>query len=308
MVELCGLHRYFGSLKAVNDVSFRFERRQVFGFIGPNGAGKTTTMRILATIDVPTQGDAFIDGYSVTNDPDRVRQLIGFMPDSFAPYPNMNCFEYLDFFARAYRLRGKARRVAVRRVMSFTELAELADKPIDSLSKGMRQRLCLARALIHDPKVLVLDEPASGLDPRARIELRELIKLLAEDDKAVLISSHILTELAEMCHAVAIIELGKIVAAGPVDAIQAMHQALSLVEIRVLRDVALVERWLGEQPDVGEVQVNGRDLTVHFPADEETQTELLHRMTVANLPIVSFRSRQENLEDVFMAVTKGKVQ
>jgi ABC-2 type transport system ATP-binding protein len=308
MVELRGIHRYFGSLRAVNDVSFRIERRQVFGFIGPNGAGKTTTMRILATIDVPTLGDAYVDGHSVTNDPDRVRRLIGFMPDSFAPYPNMNCSEYLDFFARAYWLRGRARRLAVHRVMGFTELTELSDKPIDTLSKGMRQRLCLARALIHDPQVLVLDEPASGLDPRARIELRELIKLLAEDNKAILISSHILTELAEMCHAVAIIELGRIVAAGPVHAIQAVNQALSLLEIRVLGEADRVERWLREQPDVGQILVDGRDLTVHFPADESAQSHLLRRMALADLPILSFRSRQENLEDVFMAVTKGKVQ
>lgn len=308
MVEICGLHRYFGSLRAVSDVSFQFNRGQAFGFIGPNGAGKTTTMRILATIDVPMKGDAFVDGYSVVSDPDQVRQLIGYMPDNFAAYANVNCWEYLDFFARAYGLRGKARLTAVRRVMSFTELFELSEKPIDTLSKGMKQRLCLARALIHDPKVLILDEPASGLDPRARIELRELIKLLAGDGKAILISSHILTELAEMCDAVAIVELGKIVAAGPVKSIQATSRALALVDIGVLRDIDLVERWLREQPDVGEVQVNNRELTVHFPADEAAQAALLHRMAVAGLPISSFRSRQENLEDVFMAVTKGKVQ
>ena len=308
MLDLCELHRYFGSLKAVNDVSFRIERGQVFGFIGPNGAGKTTTMRILATIDVPTHGDAFVDGFSVIDDPDRVRQLIGFMPDSFATYPNMNCWEYLDFFARAYRLRGRARRTAVRRVMSFTDLSDLAEKPIDILSKGLKQRLCLARALIHDPQLLILDEPASGLDPRARIELRELIKLLAEDDKAVLISSHILTELAEMCDAVAIIELGKIVAAGPVNEIRATGQTVSLIEIRVLRDAALVERWLREQPDVLDVHVNGQNLSVRFPADDEAIAGLFQRLALARLPVMSFRGRQETLEDVFMAVTKGKVQ
>jgi ABC-2 type transport system ATP-binding protein len=308
MVEICGLHRYFGSLKAVDDVTFQFGRGQAFGFIGPNGAGKTTTMRILATIDVPTQGDAFVDGYSVVSDADRVRDLLGYMPDSFTTYANVNCGEYLDFFARAYGLRGKARLTALRRVMAFTELNELAEKPIDSLSKGMRQRLCLARALIHDPKVLILDEPASGLDPRARIELRELIKLLAGDGKAILISSHILTELAEMCDAVAIIELGKIVATGPVNAIQSTSRALALLEISVLRDAGHAENWLREQADVGEVHANGNDFTVHFPADPDAQAGLLQRMIAARLPIVSFHSRHENLEDIFMAVTKGKVQ
>jgi ABC-2 type transport system ATP-binding protein len=308
MVEICGLHRYFGSLKAVDNVSFQFDRGQAFGFIGPNGAGKTTTMRILATIDVPTRGDAFVDGYSVVSDADRVRDLLGYMPDNFTTYANVNCGEYLDFFARAYGLRGRARLTALRRVMAFTELNELAEKPIDSLSKGMRQRLCLARALIHDPKVLILDEPASGLDPRARIELRELIKLLAGDGKAILISSHILTELAEMCDAVAIIELGKIVATGPVNAIQSTSRALALLEISVLRDAEQAEQWLRDQPDVGEVVPSGNDFTVHFPADREAQAGLLERMIHARLPIVSFHSRNENLEDIFMAVTKGKVQ
>src|SRR5262245_17038023 len=308
MVEICGLHRYFGSLKAVDDVSFQFNRGQAFGFIGPNGAGKTTTMRILATIDVPTRGDAFVDGYSVVSDADRVRDLLGYMPDSFTTYANVNCGEYLDFFARAYDLRGKARLTALRRVMAFTELSELAEKPIDSLSKGMRQRLCLARALIHDPKVLILDEPAAGLDPRARIELRELIKLLAGDGKAILISSHILTELAEMCDAVAIIELGKIVAAGPVNAIQSTSRALALLEISVLRDAETAEQWLRDQPDVGEVLASGSEFTIHFPADREAQAGLLERMIHARIPIVSFRSRNENLEDIFMAVTRGKVQ
>lgn len=308
MVEVTGLHRHFGSLKAVNDVSFSIGRGQVFGFIGPNGAGKTTTMRILATIDVPTHGDAYVDGYSVVNDPDTVRRVIGFMPDHFATYPNVNCWEYVDFYARAYSLRGRARVSAVDRVMKFTELNGLASKPIDGLSKGMRQRLCLARAMIHNPKVLILDEPAAGLDPRARIELRELIKLLAAEGKAILISSHILTELAEMCTVVGIIELGQIVATGPVDSIKATNRIVSVMEIRVLRDVDSVAAWLRDQPDVDEVETTDRNVTFHFPSDESAQAELLERMAAARLPLVSYRSREENLEDVFMAVTKGRVQ
>jgi len=308
MVEVVGLHRYFGNVRAVFGVSFRFERGQVFGFIGPNGAGKTTTMRILATIDVPLRGDAYIGGYSVVNDPDRVRRIIGFMPDHFAAYSNVNCWEYVDFYARAYGLRGKERMAAVRRVMAFTELDTLAEKAIDGLSKGMRQRLCLARALIHDPLVLILDEPAAGLDPRARIELRELIKLLAAEGKAILISSHILTELAEMCDVVGIIELGQLVATGPVDAIQTTNRAVSLIEIRTLRDTDQVVNWLRGQPSVGELHVDGRDIHLHFSADEESQSRLLQELVTARLPSVVFSSRRETLEDVFMAVTTGKVQ
>jgi ABC-2 type transport system ATP-binding protein len=308
MVEVTGLHRHFGPLKAVNNVSFRIDRGQVFGFIGPNGAGKTTTMRILATIDVPTHGDATIDGYSVVNDPDTVRKVIGFMPDHFATYPNVNCWEYVDFYARAYGLRGRVRRQSVERVMKFTELNTLAQKPIDGLSKGMRQRLCLARAMIHDPKVLILDEPAAGLDPRARIELRELIKLLAAEGKAILISSHILTELAEMCTVVGIIELGQIVATGPVDSIKATNRVVSVMEVRALREPDRVIAWLGGQADVTDIETSDRNVTFHFSADEAAQAELLERMAAAKLPLISFRSREENLEDVFMAITKGRVQ
>jgi ABC-2 type transport system ATP-binding protein len=220
-LELRHLHRFFGRLKAVDDVSFKAYAGQVMGFIGPNGAGKTTSMRILATLDLPTAGDAFICGDSVVDYPDRVRKYLGFMPDSFGRYGDMNVVEFLDFYARAYGLRGDRRREAVEHVLVFTELRKLAEKPIKTLSKGMSQRLGLGRCLIHDPQVMVLDEPAAGLDPRARVELRELIRLLAtEMNKTVLISSHILTELSEICDSAAIIEAGRILAHGTIEEIQ----------------------------------------------------------------------------------------
>src|SRR4029079_1094127 len=225
LIELRHLHRYFGPTKAVVDMSFEVYAGEVFGYIGPNGAGKTTSMRILATLDEPTYGDALVDGFSVVDDPDRARRRLGFMPDFFGAYQNVNVTEYLDFFARAYGLRSYERKRAVDYVMEFTLLDQLADKPIDGLSKGMKQRLCLGRTMIHDPAVLILDEPAAGLDPRARIELREMIGRLAELGKTVLISSHILTELAEMCHRVGIIEQGRLLAVGSVDEISASSRA-----------------------------------------------------------------------------------
>ena len=225
MIELRRLHRFFGSTKAVNDISFEVKAGQVFGYIGPNGAGKTTSMRILATLDLPTAGDALVDGFSVINDPDRVRRRLGFMPDYFGTYSNVNCWEYLDFFARAYGLRGNDRRRALNYTMDFTGLDVLANKPINGLSKGMKQRLCLGRAMIHDPAVLILDEPAAGLDPRARIELREMINRLASDGKSILVSSHILTELAEMCDVVGIIEQGQLLATGSVADDDAVEKA-----------------------------------------------------------------------------------
>ena len=225
-IELCNLHRHFGRLRAVDGVSFKAYPGQVMGFIGPNGAGKTTAMRILATLDVPTAGEAFINGYSVVDDPDKVRRIVGFMPDSFGKYANMDVVEYVDFFARAYGLSGDIRRDAVERVLVFTELRKLANKPIKTLSKGMSQRLALGRTLVHDPSVLVLDEPAAGLDPRARIELRGLIHVLATDlHKTVLISSHILTELGEICDSAAIIEAGRLLASGTMTEINQAQRA-----------------------------------------------------------------------------------
>ncbi|MEX2559817.1 MAG: ABC transporter ATP-binding protein [Pirellulales bacterium] len=310
MIELRGLYRFFGRTKAVNDVSFSVARGQVFGYIGPNGAGKTTSMRILATLDMPTQGDAFVDGFSVVNDPDRVRNRLGFMPDSFGTYANVNVREYLDFFARAYGLRGNERLQALRYVMGFTKLDTLADKPTNGLSKGMKQRLCLGRAMIHNPAVLVLDEPAAGLDPRARIQLREMIRRLAADGKAILISSHILTELAEMCDMVGIIEQGRLLAVGSVAEIQRGQQAhhVSQVLVRALGDATPVANWLGERADISQIEVDGQQVTFLHQGGLESEADLLREMVEAGLRVVAFGRQAKTLEEVFMQVTQGHVQ
>jgi ABC-2 type transport system ATP-binding protein len=314
-IEFRHLHRYFGRLKAVNDVSFRAYRGQVMGFIGPNGAGKTTAMRILATLDVPTSGDAFINGYSVIDDPDKVRKIVGFMPDSFGKYANMNVLEYIDFFARAYGLAPRARRDAVERVLVFTELKKLVEKPVTALSKGMSQRLGLARTLINDPAVLILDEPAAGLDPRARIELRELVLLLARElNKTILISSHILTELGEICDSAAIIEAGRILASGTIDQINLAQRASqgrstgTAVYVRVLRDVERLERLLLEQPQASGVTLGAQTVTFEFSGDELALCGLLRLIVRAELDVVEFRGRSESLEDAFLAITKGVTQ
>ena len=225
MIELQQLSKQFGSTRAVDAVSFMVPRGSVFGYIGPNGAGKTTSMRILATLELPTAGDAFVEGLSSVNDPDRVRRRLGFMPDAFGTYSDTSCAEYLDFFARANGLIGRQRTQRIRWVIDFTGMRGMAEKPINGLSKGMRQRLCLGRALIHDPSTLILDEPAAGLDPRARIELRQIIRSLAAEDKTILISSHILSELAEMCDRVGIIEQGRLLANDTVDGLRGKSQA-----------------------------------------------------------------------------------
>jgi ABC-2 type transport system ATP-binding protein len=307
-IELRRLHRYFGDTRAVYDVSFAVPRGEVFGYIGPNGAGKTTSMRILATLDLPTFGDALVDGFSVVNDPDRVRHRLGFMPDAFGTYPSINCYEYLDFFARAYGLTGRERHQALRRTMSFTGLDKLAEKPIRGLSKGMKQRLCLGRAMIHDPAVLVLDEPAAGLDPRARIELREMIRQLAADGKTVLVSSHILTELGEMCDRVGIIEQGRLLATGRVAEIQQGQTQQSEVEVQVLGGGTGLHQWLSQRGDVQNISVHGEQVRFTHAGGREEQADFLKQMVLAGFRIAEFATHEKTLEDVFMQVTRGAVQ
>ena len=309
MLELRHLRRHFGATRAVDDVSFAVRRGQVFGYIGPNGAGKTTSMRILATLDLPDDGDALVDGFSVVDDPDRVRRRLGFMPDYFNTYANVDVREYLDFFARAYGLRGRQRTGAVDRVMAFTGLDVLADKPTDGLSKGMKQRLCLGRALIHDPAVLVLDEPAAGLDPRARIQLRGMIRALATEGKAVLISSHILTELAEICDVVGIIEQGRLLAVGTVEEIQKqVRSPHDVVEVRVLQRADALAEWLAKRPGVSELVTDGQAVRFLLAGDPQSEAALLRAIVEAGFPVVAFGARARTLEDVFMHVTEGRVQ
>lgn len=318
LVEVKHLTRRFGTFTAVTDVNFSFDAGEIYGFIGPNGAGKSTTMRILATLDIPSEGDCTVGGLSTVDDADEVRRLIGYMPDSYGTYPNMTVFEYLDFFARAYRLHGPARRRAVADVIDFCQLGGLREKLITTLSKGMKQRLCLGRCLIHDPKLLVLDEPSAGLDPRARIEFRELLRLLAQQGKAIFISSHILAELEELCHGVAIIEQGKLVTAGKVGAIKAQatanrdakggEQQLSTFEIRLAEPVDRLAEILAEQPELSEVRIAGLTVEARFSGGNTAQAVLLKRLIHAGLPIYHASGRSENLEDLFMHITEGKVQ
>ena len=308
MIELRRIHRFFGKTKAVNDVTFEVDRGQVFGYIGPNGAGKTTSMRILATLELPTYGDAFVDGLSVVNDPDLVRQRMGFMPDGFGTYANMNCAEYLDFFARAYGLMGANRQRAIQHTLGFTGLEKIASKSIRGLSKGMRQRLCLGRAMIHDPAVMILDEPANGLDPRARIELRKMIRELAEVGKTVLVSSHILTELAEMCDQVGIIERGQLLAVGKVEDIQRQMRPHVKIGIQLIGDAVKLQEWLKQQVDVSNLSSIGRQLTFDFAGDEVQRSELLASMIQAGFRPIEFQVEQQSLEDLFMQITTGAVQ
>ncbi|EMI55172.1 ABC transporter ATP-binding protein [Rhodopirellula sallentina] len=315
-IELRRLYRYFGKTKAVHDISFSVSRGHVFGYIGPNGAGKTTSMRILSTLDLPSYGDAFVDGFSVVNDPELVRRRLGFMPDSFGTYRDVNCEEYLDFFARAYGLVGRERTERLKWVLDFTGTVGMKEKPIRGLSKGMKQRLCLGRALVHDPAVMILDEPAAGLDPRARIQLRKMIRELADRGKTILISSHILTELAEMCDAVGIIEQGQLLATGSVDEIQRQRNQTREITLRVLdRANEAAERLTQLQNDsestshvLGEIVIDGELLRFGFEGELRDQAELVAWLVGEGYAVAEVTSHRKSLEDVFLQVTEGLVQ
>jgi len=323
LLQVKGLRRDFGALRAVDDVTFELAAGTILGFIGPNGAGKSTTMRIIATLDTPTAGEVLLDGQSVVDAPDKARPLIGYMPDRYGTYDDVTVWEFLDFFARAYGLKGAARQKRVASVMEFTGLIPLKDKLTSALSKGMRQRVALGRTLLHDPKLLILDEPADGLDPRARIELRELLRALADQGKAVLISSHILTELAEICDTCAIIEQGKLLATGKVADLLAQSQTGAGTELTIRLAVGAegeaayerAERVVLEQPRVGQVTREPGQLRVRLELEQgatraqvdEAAARLLAALVGAGVPVCAFSHRELNLEDAFMTVTKGRV-
>jgi ABC-2 type transport system ATP-binding protein len=323
LLEVRGLTRSFGVLRAVDGLSFQVDAGQIVGFIGPNGAGKTTTMRMIATLEVPTDGDILLEGKSVVERPDQARPRIGYMPDRYGTYEAMTVEEYLDFFGRAYRLNGTERRRRMESVLEFTGLAPLRERLTTELSKGMKQRVALGRTLLHDPPLLVLDEPADGLDPRARIELRELLRALADQGKAILVSSHILTELGELSDRCVIIEQGRLVAEGSVAELLARDAGGPVHEVQLRLasggQEALVraERVALEQPHVAHSSIEdgvlvlrlklpaGQALTPHWA--DPLCAELLRRWVSAGLPVCAFEARTANLEDAFMSATRGKV-
>jgi ABC-2 type transport system ATP-binding protein len=307
-IEVANLKKHFGTTRAVDDVSFSFSSGQVVGFVGPNGAGKTTTMRILSTLDEPTGGDAMIDGVSVVEDPERARHLVGYVPDSLPTHRDMSVHEYLDFFARAYGLKGERREKVIESIEEFTNLAGIRDKMLNALSKGMKQRVSLARSLLHDPPVLIMDEPAAGLDPRARVELRELLRVLSSQGKAILISSHILTELAEICHAAVIIEHGKILMAGAIGDLLNSSVPRRTVIVRVLDRQEDLHRELLQMPRIENARISGSEIALEVDGTEEACCDLLATLIQKGYRVLEFKLQRANLEEVFMNVTKGVVQ
>jgi ABC-2 type transport system ATP-binding protein len=332
-------HR-FGKLDVLRDVSFDVGEGEIFGFIGPNGAGKTTTIRVMATLLEPMAGKVEIDGWDVTIDPQEVRKVIGYMPDHAGVYERLTVREYLEFFADAYKVPTAGTTYAVvDAVMELTDLTKLRDKLVATMSKGMKQRLQLARTLLHDPKVLILDEPASDLDPRARIEIRDLLVELRAMGKTIFLSSHILTELADVCTSVAILERGKLVASGPISQIarrleatqagpppaQAVNAASSAsdvtapppapaaatrsVRVRAMAPLETVYSALVSLPGIRSVSPGpGGTITVEYEGDDSVVAAMVRAMVTANVPVTGVEPERNELERIFLEVTKGEVQ
>lgn len=305
MIQIKNLRKRYGKMEALKGLTLEIEKGTVFGFVGPNGAGKSTTMSILATLLEPTSGQAYVGGYEVTKSPKEVRKLIGYMPDFFGVYDNLTAEEYLDFYGANYDIPQAERKEIIPQLLELVNLSHKRDAYVDSLSRGMKQRLGLARCLVHNPEVLILDEPASGLDPRARIELREILKELRNMGKTIIISSHILPELAEMCDVIGIVEEGNLVAFGRVDEIYTRMQETKVLRIRLLDRFEEAMAHLQQKVNVSQVTHEGNWLVVGFTGDDQQQVELFRDLAVSGFPVAAFNEEQGDLEEIFLEITKG---
>lgn len=308
IIQTINLTKRYGKLVALSGLHLNIEQGECFGYIGPNGAGKTTTIRILATLLQPTWGEARVCGHTVGYESRMIRPLIGYVPDFFGAYEDMVVQEYLEFFAAAYNINGDQRKRVVGDVLELTDLSYKRDALVDSLSRGMKQRLSVARVLLHDPRVLFLDEPASGLDPRARIEMRELLKELRRMGKTIIISSHILHELAELCTTVGIIERGELLFHGPIDEIVRRTRTGTRVEVIVPSGQSQAEAVLGRLDHVQQVESDNGRLLVSLKGEMHDFSFIARALLDAKIPIREIREEQVNLETAFMRFTKGIVQ
>ena len=306
MIETHGLTKQYGQLFALKDLDLTLYRGDVYGFIGPNGAGKTTTMRILATLLNPTRGEAYVCGHSIYNSPKEIRRMIGYMPDFFGVYDDMKVIEYLEFFASAYRIKGEARRKICAEVLELVDLTYKRDALVTSLSRGMTQRLGLARVLLHNPQVLLLDEPASGLDPRARIEIRALLKQLRSMGKTILVSSHILPELADICNKIGIIEQGQLIVNGTVEDVMTQARTERILHIQVAgRPQQEAADLLEGRDEVETVDQRAGILIVKLKRPDIRHSALAQNLIEEGFELMLFKEEEINLETAFMHLTKG---
>lgn len=307
VIEIRGLQKDYRGFEALKGIDMTIEQGDIYGFIGPNGAGKTTTIRILATLLAPSAGSAHVKGLDVTRDPYAVKKLIGYMPDNFGVYDGMRLREYLDFFGAAYKIPVKKRRGIIEDVLMLTDLTSRADDFVSAFSRGLKQRCCLAKTLIHDPEVLLLDEPASGLDPRARLEIKELLKTLRDMGKTILISSHILSELADMCNKIAIIEKGELLASGDYREILDGIRTSRVLRIQVLEDGDNAETVLKNMPEINSVERTGDDFLVETQHTRREFGAILQQLLQKGVHVIGFYEKEGTLEEVFLHVTKGGI-
>lgn len=307
MIEIRNFRKTYGDFVAVEDLSLSITAGEMFGFIGPNGAGKSTTIRFLATLLRATGGTATVNGHDVAKEPLKVRQSIGYMPDNFGVYDGMKVWEFLDFFAVAYQIPRDRRKGVIGDVLELLDLTHKRDDYVNGLSRGMKQRLCLAKTLVHDPPVLILDEPSSGLDPRARLEVKALLKELRRMGKTILISSHILTELADCCTSIGIIERGQLLLHGPMETVYRQIQRNRHIEVRFRGDVDAGVSLIRSDPNVRSVQVDTRSCVVELAGSDQDVERLMRQLATSEVGMMSFADKEPTLEDVFMMVTKGLV-
>lgn len=307
MIHCQNLVHQYGKSTALDDISLDIGSGEVMGFIGPNGAGKTTTIKILSTLLTPTSGEAFVGGYSTVRQSQEVHSIIGYMPDSIGVYENILVWEYLDFFAAAYLLPRSMRKQTISQVLELTGLTSHYQQPMVQMSKGMLQRLCLAKTLLHDPKILILDEPNSGLDPRARAETKNLLKLLNGMGKTIFISSHILPELADICTSISIIQNGRIITTGKVDDIVALSSHTRQIRVRVLRDAERAASLVQQAPETSQIETNQDTVTFDYSGSTEQLADLSELLISEKLRLIELSERKSDLEDVFLAVTQEQM-
>lgn len=304
MLEIRDLYKRYGKFTALDGLNLEIGKGELFGFVGPNGAGKTTTMRIMAGLLKADSGSVKIDGIDAVTQPDKIKEKIGYMPDFFGVYDNLKAMEYMEFYASIYGIEGLEAKELCRDLMKLVNLEDKEDFYVDSLSRGMKQRLCLARSLVHNPELLILDEPASGLDPRARFEMKEILKNLSSMGKTIIISSHILPELAEMCTSIGIIEHGKMVIKGTVDDIMARLSASNPLIIRFASGKQEAVRLLKENPEVENISIQEDSVAIGFKGGPEEEARLLYQLVSAGIGVCQFGREEGNLESLFMQITK----
>lgn len=308
MLEIKELVKTFGKFNAVDNLSLQIEKGSIFGFVGPNGAGKTTTMKIMSGLMKATSGSIFIDNIDLIQNPLFIKEKIGYMPDFFGVYDNLKVSEYMDFYADSYYIPIKERKGLILNLLEIVNLSDKIDSYVDNLSRGMKQRLCLARSLVHDPDILILDEPASGLDPKARVEMKDILKQLKELGKTIIISSHILPELHQMCTEVGIIDHGRLIDKGSINDIMSRISINRQIYVKYLEKGELLLEILKEYKNVFEINEGVNELSFSFNGDDYILSQILSQAVKKEIPIIGFSEKEGNLEDLFIKLTGNEVQ